>query len=470
MVFLTILFLGFAGLTLDVGNAYFSYLDLQASTDAAALAGAYAMTQAGATTTTVTAAVNLYSAKATGLNATPNLGGVVITPVLKCVATSAYVAVTCNASPTGSNVIRVTQTASVPTIFIRALSAFGVNAANSVNMGTTSTASLVGSNVQANVAIIIDTTASMGSNDTDPLCNDTRIHCALQGVQSLLKSLSPCTAASAPGTCTAFDQVSLFTYPNIQANTASHSTTCPSSNPTIMDYSTPTSPISGQTSWKAPTGTSATYQITGFLNNYSSDNTQGGTLNASSALAIATGGSGVKNCNGMATPGGKGTYFAGAINAAQAALMNAKSVNAGSQNYMVILSDGDADSGNITGAKNNGNVYGSAQDQCQQAITAAQNANTLGTTVYTIAYGASNSGCASDTSGPMAGLSPCTTMKYMASGWPGSNKYFYSDTTSSSKTGQCPSVNAGGLGAIFSNIGATLSKARLVPNAVSGTS
>ncbi len=470
MFFLSVLFLGFAGLTLDVGNAYFSYRDLQATTDASALAGAYAMTLSGATTATVTTAVNLYSSLPTARNANLNLGSVIVTPVLKCVATSAFVAVNCNASPTGNNVIRVTQTATVPTLFIRALSIFGVNAASSVKLGTTSTASLVGSNTQVNVAIVLDTTASMNSNDTDAGCNNTRIHCALQGVQAILSSLSPCTATSTSTNCTAFDQVSLFTYPNIQANTASKSTACPSSNPTTLPYSTPAAPITGQTTWTPPSGTAPTYQITGYLSNYSSNNAQGGTLNASSALAIATGGSGVKNCGGMQTPGGQGTYYAGAINAAQASLMAAKAQNIGSENYMIILSDGDADSSSITGAKSKGNVYGSSDDQCQQAITAAQNANTLGTTVFTVAYGAASSGCASDKSGSMAGLSPCTTMKYMSSGWAtGDISHFYSDSAASQSKGQCPSVNSGTLNQIFSNIGATLSKARLVPNTVSGT-
>lgn len=478
MFFLTVLFLGFAGLTLDVGNAYFSYRDLQATTDAAALAGALAMTQAGATTASVTAVVNDYSSLPKAKNANLNLGSVVVTPVLSCVPTSNYVIIGCTASPTGSNVIRVTQTANVPTLFIRALSLFGVHGASSVNLGTTATASLVGSNVQANVAIILDTTRSMKDKDSDPACNDTKIHCALNGVQALVTSLTPCTATTSGKNCNAFDQVALFTYPNVRADTAKNSTGCPSSDPTILDYSTPAAPQPGDTKWTAPTGTSPTYQLTTYLNDYSSTYAQGGALNPASPLAIATGGSGDSKCTGMSAVGGKGTYFAGAINAAQASLMAAKAANDGSQNYMVILSDGDADSSDITGAKSNGTNYGSSLGQCQQAIAAAQNAMTLGTTVYTVAYGASNSGCASDVKvGAMAGLSPCTTMKYMSGdqngNWPANQKYFFSDSTSSSNKNQCPSANSvgnGGLNAIFSGIGASLSKARLVPNSVSGTS
>ena len=43
MVLMIVLFLGMAGLTLDLGHAYVCYRTLQASTDAAALAGAYEM-------------------------------------------------------------------------------------------------------------------------------------------------------------------------------------------------------------------------------------------------------------------------------------------------------------------------------------------------------------------------------------------------------------------------------------------
>ena len=58
MVFL----LGMAALSVDLGNAYLSYRQLQAATDAAALAGASALSVAGATTTSVKAAATQYSA------------------------------------------------------------------------------------------------------------------------------------------------------------------------------------------------------------------------------------------------------------------------------------------------------------------------------------------------------------------------------------------------------------------------
>jgi hypothetical protein len=135
-------------------------------------------------------------------------------------------------------------------------------------------------NAQYNVAILIDTTASMGSQDTDASCNNTRIYCALSGVQTLLKALSPCTAASTSSSCTPFDQVSIFTFPNIQANNASDDTSCPTSNPTIPYYSTPTAGAA----WSAPTGTAATYQVTGYMSNYSANNKPNGGLNTSTRI------------------------------------------------------------------------------------------------------------------------------------------------------------------------------------------
>lgn len=474
VVLLTVLFLGMAGLTVDLGHAYVAYRELQASTDAAALAGAYAMTQSSATNATITSAVCSYSSNPTatagcpaGVNGTPNLPVITVVPTLSCVGVSNYITATCSAAAIGKNVIKVVQTATVPTYFIRGLRAFGIRTADNLTLSSTSVATITATNTALNVAIVIDTTASMGGSDSDPNCGKTRIYCALQGVQTLLSELTPCQSGSTSLNCVgAYDQVSLFTYPNVQANTASNDTTCPSSNPTILPYYAPAQPTSSTNSWTAPTGASASYQLTGYVDNYSSTNQNGGTINTTSTLGIALGGSKVKNCGGLQTPGGDGTYYAGAINAAQTSLMAAQLSNPNSQNVMVILTDGDASASasKITGSSGKtGTTYGAATDQCQQAITAAQNATTLGTTVYTVAYGAQDSGCSTDTSGSMKGLSPCTAVKYMSSGWPSDTSHFFSDSTAGGAGGACPYSGASGLNNIFGAIGTQLSKARLVP-------
>jgi len=464
MALMVVLFLGMAGLTLDLGHAYVCYRQLQASTDAAALAGAYAMTLGGATQASVQAEVNAFSSTTGGANASPNLPNVPTpTITLACVTdSSSFVPAACSGpitatAPSGSNVIRVVQTVSIPTIFIQALSAFGVKSATSLNLGTEADATFqAGPPTQVNVALVMDTTASMGSRDTDPSCANTRIHCALAGAQLLLKGLSPCSSGSKAGNClSAYDTVSLFTFPNVTANTASYDTTCGKGNPGIVPYTVPTP---GAT-WTAPTGGAGTYQITGYDDNYSSTNQQGGALNTSSGLAIATGAGG---CQGMQTPGGDETYYAGAIYAAQSSLMAAQAANPGTKNVMIILSDGDANSTHISGGTHAGNVYGSLDDQCQQAITAANYATNQGTEVVTIAYGASNSGCSTDRSGPKAGISPCTTMQDMASS-PGD---FYTDATASSAPGACDPSATLALDDIFSNLAATFGKARLLPNGI----
>jgi hypothetical protein len=469
MAMLLVLLIGMGGLSTDLGRAFYCKRELQASTDAAALAGAYALSLSSATTASVQSAVSNMSSVTGGANANPNLPNPQLSTTLRCLTSVKNQGILCTGSPTGNNALTVTQTVSIPTYFIRVIAVFGINASKSLTVSATSTAAMRGVPAQYNVAVVLDTTASMGNSDTDPNCNSTRIKCALQGLQTLLQGLSPCTASSTSSSCTPFDQVSLFTYPNIQANTASKDTTCPSSNPTALPYYVPTA---GAT-WSAPTGTAPTYQVTGFLSNYSSTNKANGALNTSSALTIAAGGK--SGCQGLQTPGGEGTYFAGAIYAAQSSLVAAQKANPGSLNAMIILSDGDASSTKICAtwnstdptkctayAGNNGNVYGSGNDQCQQAISAASAATAAGTGVYTIAYGASSSGCSTDTSGPLKGLSPCTTMMKMASNGAG----FYSDSSASQNKGQCPSTNGGAtdLVSIFKQILNNLTVSRLIPN------
>jgi Flp pilus assembly protein TadG len=451
---LMVLFLGMGGLTIDLGQAYVAYRELQASTDAAALSGAYALTLPTATTATVKAAAAAYSSVGSGANANMNLPNATIATTPECSSFVTNLGIGCTASSTGDNALVVVQQAVIPTHFIRILSVFGVNSAKSLTLTAVSTAGLTGTAKQYNVAIVLDTTASMASSDSDASCNSTRIACALSGVQTLLKSLTPCTATSTATSCTSFDTVSLFTFPPVQANTASNDTTCPTSNPTIVPYTTP---VPGS-AWSAPTGKTGTYQISSYLNNYSSTNQSGGALNTSSALTIATGSGG---CKGLQTPGGDGTYFAGAIYAAISSLAYQQSLNTNSLNALVILSDGDASSSKITAS--NGETltttgkYPSLIDQCQQAVTAAQSAPS-NTTVYSIAYGASSSGCSTD----VPNISPCTTMQEMAT----TASDFFSDATAAQNKGQClssanPSLT---LDQIFQHVAIQFSSSRLIPN------
>jgi len=291
----------------------------------------------------------------------------------------------------------------------------------------------------------------------------------------LLAALPKCAEVSpTTGNCIAYNQVSLFTFPNVEASSVSNLTKCSGSgsgNPTVVPYTWPApSNWTSYDGYTAPTGTSGTYQITSFGDDYAGSSS--GTLSTSSPIVIATGGTGSTQCTGMQTPGGDGTYYAGAINAAQEALMTASNGTT-SKMVMIIMSDGDADSSMIcqtwktsnptqcqTYVSSNGTNYGSSIDQCQQAIAAAQNATNLGTTVYTVAYQSPSTGCASDSSGSMAGLSPCTTMKYMSSGYPADTSHFFSDGSAASSCG----VGGYTLPTIFGVIEASFGAGRLIPN------
>ena len=219
MVMMSVVVLGAAGITIDLGHAFACYRQLQASTDAAALAGANALSEGNATQASVNSAIDLYAATANGANASGNLPSPTISIAYSCVSDApAMVAASCLASGTGYNVVRVTQTATVPTYFIRVLSLMGINSAKSLTLSSTASATMAsGANDQVNVAMVVDATASMNSQDNDASCGHTRVYCALQGVRTMLGLLAPCTAAtsSSSATCTPYDQVSLFTFPTI---------------------------------------------------------------------------------------------------------------------------------------------------------------------------------------------------------------------------------------------------------------
>lgn len=472
MVFLSILITGIAGLTIDLGHAYVCYRQLQASTDAAALSGAYELAVPGATTAMVQNQIDLFASSTGGANVNPNLSGTSVNITFKCISDSDMVAAPCSAGAGGYNTVQVEQSTPVPTYFIRMLSLFRVNALSSIPMHVTSTATMAsGANDQVNVAIVVDATASMNTQDTDANCGNTRIYCALQGVRYMLGLLAPCTASTSKSgeTCTPYDSASLFSFPSLEANSVGSDTDCSTrTEPTIVPYSTP---AAGAT-WSTPTGTQTTYQITNYLSDWSSNNQVGGTLSGTSTLVEAVGGpSG--SCAGLDSKGGDGTYYAGVIYAAQSSLVAQQTASPGSKNIMIILSDGDANavSGKMvtssgSNVTHNGDTYPSLDDQCQQAISAANYASNNGTTVYTIAYGAASSGCSTDT-GSYA-ISPCHAMMEMSTGYVSTTDapHFYSDATASQNKGQCtapdnPNLDLNG---IFGSIAAQLTKPRLIPN------
>lgn len=431
-------FIGMAGFAIDIGRLYYAYQELIAATQAAALAGGSVLgtdTSNNAAADAKAAATH-YSAVSGSLNAHSNLTNVTMVsgyPQLECLTT---IGIVCTTSPANANAIVVSEQATLPTTF---LSVLGIK---SLGLRTTATASASGGfNAAYNVVIVLDTTASMNNTDSDSQCNSSRLSCALTGIRTLLGTLSPCAAGASCGTVTngnvanPVDKVSLTAFPGMASSSdASDDYHCPSAtNPPIVPYNS-----------------SPAYQIIPLSSDYRTSDTA--SLNTSSDMVIASGG----GCSsGVAAPGGEGTFYAGVIDAAQAQL--AASSKANTKNVMIVLSDGDANASKSQMA-GSATSYASTQE-CHQAITEAQKATAAGTTIYSVAYGATASGCSTDTNPT---ITPCQTMQRIAS----SPSTFYSDYTAKGGDNSCISAATptSNLNNIFKAIGQSLTVARLIPN------
>lgn len=546
-----------SAMAIDVAHALVSKRQLQASADASALAYAGELPN-------VTAS-NSVGQTYSGSNTNKNSGPVVLTGFTEtplCLSTVQAWGIYCASSGgtvTVPNAVRVTETASISTYFA------GVIGIKTITVSATATASK-GKPKSYNIAVIVDSTLSM--NQTDSNCSNlTQEICALQGVQQLLQGLS-----------TSLDRVALFTFPNISANSAagvaysgmySCTSSFPSSNGglrypsssgshyTVLDnprynsqsgtstsnapyllpygsaawampYTFPPIPT-GTLGYTVPSGTNPpTYQVTQFLNDYNSTNSSGTVvLNTSSNLVRAVGGN--SSCGGIEPSnydGNYGTYYAGALYAAQSALLAEQAQNPQSGNVMIILGDGNSTSPEATNPiiipepaspgmpasatqstttygtysqltstaytfpssynlATSGGSYPSWVGECGQSVDAAQYASTYpgdstdGTLVYTIAYGAltqsaarsgsnPNGDCGTDVSGGRhVGITPCQTMQQMAT-VSSAGRYFYSDWPAQGANSGCQasSSNSGvtAINEIFNFITADLTGARLIPN------
>lgn len=403
---------GVGAIAVDVGYAVNAQRKLQASTDAAALAGAL---EIGSTTINPVTTATSYSATSGNQNAASNLNVTMASgyPVLKCFTSTGVTCVSGMSGVPAANGIQVKQQATVPTFFGNAI---GIS---SLSLSATATAGSKGGKASPmDVMIIVDTTASM--NTADSSCSGaTRIACALGGVQAMLSGFWPSE-----------DQVGLLAFPGMTSATVSKDYTCPTSNPTIVPYGNLT---------PAPV-----YQIVGLSTDYkTSDATT--SLNTASNIVKAVGGA--SGCSGIKAPGGEGTFYADAITAAQLTLTTTG--RPGVQKAIIMVTDGDASASapsQITTAL--------GHQECHEAITAAQVAKTAGTWIYTVSYGSPSSGCSTDTSPT---ITPCAALLAIAS----DPTKFYADTTAA-----CPAgANAtSGLNNLFKNIGTSLTSSRMLPD------
>jgi hypothetical protein len=474
-------FVGMGALVVDVGYLFYAQHALQATANAAAMAGAQAINAVGATATTISATAQQYSAATSGCSPSPCYnankidivsGSSVTTSsaLYYCTDTSGWSCTTATMSSSPPpNALQVTETASQVSTFFGRL--FGIN---SVALSAQATALAAGGSppTPANIALILDTTKSMGNSAVGPaasVCPSSTyanaLDCALAGVQTLLGEMWPCKyGATCPAT-PAVDQVALFIFPGVQ--TVNSSTYKCSTSLTPVGYSTSDNPQ---------------YEIVSFLANYRTsdaattvaDGVAGGNTSSDLVDCVAPASVSTSLGNTTRTPtsnagsngweGGEGTYYAGAITAAQNALT---ALNNGATNVIILLTDGNA--GNGTNAP--------SSNQCKNAATAAQAAAKAGIWVYAVYYDDNGTGatCTDTETGSYAGSAGCSatastcagacyTLTQIASSpaaQPDPSKFYSTDGTSS----PCKSIYSySKLTDIFDNIAGSLTNGRLIPN------
>ena len=464
---MAVVIMALSALGIETGHVYYAYRLLQASTNAAALAAGQAMPTIGTSTETCavsgqpvnTAYCNLYLYSSatqdgvTGMNSSSLLTSASITPTFYCSSNAAASPInidcaTATGCPSsGCNAVTATQTAKVPLWF------GGLLGIRTFNLRALASASMKGgAHPPYNIAVIIDTTASMqGTASTSDGCassllgliQPTQIQCAVYGVEQMLLEMYPCVGS---GSCTTSgnyaDAVSLFVFPAISMSDTStdyNNDYCGLLGDSTVPYNfinvTSGSQNLAMEGTKGQTD-AGTYQLIPFDTAYKASDAAT-TLATSDYLSKAVGYSG-SGCGGLAAPGGQGTYYAQVIYAAQAALVAQQSASTkggySTQNVLIILSDGNSTASNslantsLGGLNGNGNqivalsgtlngtctstkvctnasasvyTYPSAIGQCWQAVQAAQTATAAGTKVYTVAMGSptgspASGSCATD--------------------------------------------------------------------------
>jgi Flp pilus assembly protein TadG len=584
-VMLTMMFI--AAFAIDLVHAMVVEQQLQASADAAALAAAEDPTNyptVGTTYQLGSSNAGAFSAGSGDKNAYSGISLSTNTVTALCLNTvAAWSKTTCGTS-SSPNAMQVKQSATVPTFFARV---FGWN---SFTPSVISTATVQGSTpLPYNVAILVDSTLSMTAEDGGSACGSlSQEQCALQGVQALLGSGGSGSYGLAPSV----DNVALFTFPNVAAKVPSGYSTagivsggtwqCTSTFPSTytdpstgrsdsyynggsissggygytsvlqatyssrngwsgtnmvpysgvawgMPYTFPSIPSGSSASYSPPSGTlGPTYEVVPFSNDYRTSDAAT-TLNSSSNLVMATGF--VSNCGGVAPSnfdGNYGTYYAGAMYAAQAALVAEQKTN-GYPNVMIILGDGNNNGPGDTNSYDNqspsvsnqstpgevastylstsqltyspsgnsaaytypsgwplatsGGTYPSWVGTCGQAVTAGNYIKTYSprsTTIYSVAYGApatsstrNGGNCPYDVgAGSYPNITPCETLQWIATGGSQSesapSNYFYSDYDVAGGDSNCTANSSNNsttsLVEIFHSIASSLTRVRLIPN------
>lgn len=327
-----------AGLGIDIGYVAYQQRLLNNAVDAAAMAGAQLLWDHSASD--IKAAVISYAAThgsgggaPTGYNKL-SLDPTLVDPpeVYGEVRTSQNAFVSANATISGYNTIRVVQTAKVNLFFAKFLGPMTISATASAGAGGG------GSSKPINAIIVMDTTTSMQS--TDSQCGTYKIQCALDGAESMLKQLT-----------SSQNQVALVTLPPLASSTDVDKDI----NNTLKNPWNPGSYVNTQTYMAGSDNTkpwldsaNSRSMLVGLTP--SGSYLTGGYLNTANNLVKALGGhdkDGKAATKGIVAQGGRRTYISQAIKQAQSMLPAASTKY---ENAIILLSDGDAnaDTGNIT--------------------------------------------------------------------------------------------------------------------------
>lgn len=515
-----ILFLAASAFALDLGHGYLVRKQLQASTDAAALAAAWHITDG-----TYQSVANTYGAAGTLNNYSQ--GYTVNTPITvtpKCSTTVAGWGLTCDATatPPTYNMITVKETASVPTFFA------GVMGFKTLTVSTISAASKGARPTPFNIAFVLDTTYSMRVNDPD--CgNITSMQCAENAIATILEGLDPTQ-----------DYASMFTFPGFEydpnnpnknndndcSGTAATgepyvfpSTTATSVTQPTLTTTTSTTKCTGSgrnqtcTTTTSTSSIQETFQISDFSDSYISSY-GASSLTSGDPIVNAIGQS--SNCSGVQVNSKQNTYLASTLYQAAAALDAEQSARlaggVNSANAMIIFSDGNATTGDNpvwsdmactatggycpTQTSTNGlnpsdttGTYPSLVGECGQEVDAAQSFNNFNSTtlsgilVFSIAYGSPSTSVADNSSPYNAGncesdvgagkhpnITPCEAMQDMSTGWdqtPQDQSNFFSDYNAPGGSTACQAAAGNNaitdLQSIAKAILSRLSETRLIP-------
>lgn len=322
----------FAGLVIDLGNAYRVQRALQASADAAAAGGAGELTMGYPPNVgDATAAAVRYGSQAGGENPIPGVPGSDVSESVKvdCQAQAGY-----NCTLGHPNTVTVDETASVPTYLLKLLGF------DSINLKAHAQACSPCGGLPLDVMIVLDRTESMSASSKMPQAKD--------GIKAFLSTMDPTV-----------DNVGLAVLPPAPSAAAA----CTDVKPWFSSSQSGTYSLPG-----------AAYTVVPLSNSYA---TTTGNLVTSSPLVSTV------NC---VQPGGN-TAYAEALDAAYQELQ--KDGRPDAQKAIVILSDGAANVGPsfLPGTS----PY--LTNPCGQGATSAGVAKAAGVLVYSIAYTATGDDC-----------------------------------------------------------------------------